>query len=353
MKPTTQPQPRALDHYRNAHRVAFAPLTFQAARVARDNGLLEALERAGDAGLDPADAARQAGIPLYAARVLLEACFSIDLLELEAGRYRLAKAGFILLRDELVRVNLDFTHDVCYQGAFRLDQALREGRPAGLEVFGPWPTIYAGLTQLPPKVLESWLAFDHLYSDGAFPRALDVVFARPTARLLDVGGNTGKWSLLCAARDPAVRVRILDHPAQLALARANAVAAGVEGRIETQAMDLLDHGQAFPAGFDAVWMSQFLDCFGEADIAQLLRRGAAALAPGGRLYVMETYWDRQPVPAARDAVIGTSLYFTCMANGSSRMYHSDDLRTLLGAQGLRVVHDVQIGYHTLWTCQPA
>ena len=35
-------------------------------------------------------------------------------------------------------------------------------------------------------------------------------------------------------------------------------------------IDFLDHGQAFPTGFDAIWMSQFLDCFSEADIVQIV-----------------------------------------------------------------------------------
>jgi SAM-dependent methyltransferase len=351
---SVQPQPNKKypDHYRNAHRIAFAPLTFQAARIARDRGLLQALESAGENGLDPGEAAAGAGVSLYSARVLLEACYSLDLVHLREGRYSLSHAGFLLLHDETVRVNMDFTHDVCYQGAFDLEASLAEARPAGLKAFGAWPTIYEGLTQLPKKALHSWLAFDHFYSSGAFPGALSVVFGSPTRRLLDVGGNTGKWSLLCAAHDPSVQVTILDHPAQLELAKSAAAAAGLAGRVDFLPMDLLDHGRPFPGGFDAVWMSQFLDCFGEPDIADLLRRGRQALAPGGRLYILETYWDRQATPAARDALIGTSLYFSCMANGTSRMYHSDDLRKLVAAQGMTVAHDVQLGYHTLWTCLP-
>lgn len=342
---------RTLDDFRNAHRVAFAPLTFQAARIARDRGLLEALESGREAGLTPEAAAQASGLSHYAVRILLEACASLDLVALQEGRYRLGLSGYLLLHDESVRVNMDFTHDVCYQGAYFLEEAVMQGRPAGLKVFGDWPTIYAGLTQLPPKAQSSWFAFDHAYSSGAFPAALPVVFAHRVKRLLDVGGNTGKWSLACTQADPGVRVTLLDHPGQLALAAQNAQAAGVVERIDFKGMDLLDHTVPFPQGYDVVWMSQFLDCFIETDIVQLLRRGRRALVPGGRLYVLETYWDRQPHPAARDAVIATSLYFACMANGNSRMYHSDDLRLCLKQAGLTVRRDDQLGYHTLFTCQ--
>lgn len=346
------PPKNFLAPYLEAHRIAFAPLMFQAARVARDNGLLAAVERAGDAGLTPDEAARQAGCSRYAARVLLEAGLSMQLVALREGRYVLERAGHLILHDEMTRVNMDFTHDVCYRGAFSLEESLERGRPEGLKVFGAWPTIYEGLTRLPAQVQESWFAFDHFYSDGVFPLALPVVFSRKPRTLLDVGGNTGKWALKCTAFDPDVAVTILDHPAQLAEAMENAAAAGVPGRVAGHAMNLLDHAKPFPTGYDAVWMSQFLDCFPEQDIVELLRRGKAALSPDGRLYVVETFWDKQPNEVARYCINATSLYFTCMANGTSRMYHSDDLRQCLAAVGLEVEAEAQLTYHTVFTCRP-
>ena len=65
----------------------------------------------------------------------------------------------VLLTDEGTRVNLDFNHAVNYRGMFHLEEALREGRPAGLATLGDWPTIYEGLSQLPDDVRESWFAF--------------------------------------------------------------------------------------------------------------------------------------------------------------------------------------------------
>jgi ubiquinone/menaquinone biosynthesis C-methylase UbiE len=340
--------------YLAAHRLAFAPLLFQAARVARDNGLLTAVERAGQAGLTPAEAAAAASLPLYATRVLLEACLSADLVELEGERYHLTGTGRLVLSDPMTRVNMDFTHDVCYQGAFHLDESLAQGKPAGLQVFGQafgsFPTIYEGLTRLPDRARASWFAFDHYFSDRMFPQALRSVFAHKPRTLLDVGGNTGRWALACTRHDPNVKVTILDHPAQLELAQAAARDAGVQPRISGHPMDLLDHTRPFPPGHDAVWMSQFLDCFPEPDITHLLRRGREALAPAGRLYIVETYWDRQPNEIARLCLHATSLYFACMANGTSRMYHSEDLKPCITAAGLEIAEEQQLGFHTLTIC---
>ncbi len=52
-------------------------------------------------------------------------------------------------------------------------------------------------------------------------------------------------------------------------------------------------------------------------------------------------------------MIATSLYFACMANGNSRMYHSGDLLKCIADAGMKVVADDQLGYHTLFTCVSA
>jgi ubiquinone/menaquinone biosynthesis C-methylase UbiE len=204
-------------------------------------------------------------------------------------------------------------------------------------------------------VQRSWFAFDHYYSDAAFPAALPLVFKEAPERLLDVGGNTGKWALQCARFDASVRITIADMPGQLRLARETVRWAGLEDRIGFAAIDLLDEAQAFPEGCDAIWMSQFLDCFSEKEIVSILKRAARALEPGGALYILEAFWDRQRDEAAAFSLQQTSLYFTCIANGSSRMYRSADLLRCLEESGLKVVeeHDPVGLCHTLFKCRKA
>jgi SAM-dependent methyltransferase len=342
---------RVPKQYRQAHLLAFSPLFFQAAMAARNMGILAAIHDAGAEGLVSTEVAARANVSLYAAKVLLEGCQALELVAAEAERYRLTDAGLLWLSDEMTNVNANFVQDICYAGASRLEHSLKTGRPAGLKVFGDWSTIYEGLTQLPPGVQRSWFAFDHFYSDGAFPLVFPRVFGSRPKKLLDVGGNTGKWALHCLRHDPDVEVTVLDHPGQLDRLRENAAAAGLEARLRTVALDLLDHDRAFPAGFDVVWMSQLLDCFGEPDIARLLERGRAALVPGGRLCIMEAFLDRQANEVGELILQGLSLYFSCMANGTSRMYDSQEFLDLIASVGLRVESDEAIGMsHTLLTC---
>jgi len=343
-----------LDAKFHAQRLAFGPLMFQAARTLRCTGVLAELHDAGRNGLSAEELQeRLPDISVYAARILLEAGLAAEMLALEEGRYRLTKVGLLVLSDPMTRVNFDFVQDVCYRPFFHFEEAIREGTPAGLRELGPWPTIYEGLAHLAPQAKESWLAFDHFYSDGVFPKVLPIVFDPPARRLLDVGGNTGKWALAACAHDSAVKVTILDLPGQLAQALQNAAAAGEAHRISGQAIDFLDPDAPLPDGHDVIWMSQFLDCFGEEEVISILRRAAAVMEPGTRLYILETFWDRQRYEAARFSVINTSLYFTAVANGNSKMYHSERMKHCIAEAGLRVVSEVdEIGVcHTLFRCE--
>ena len=100
-------------------------------------------------------------------------------------------------------------------------------------------------------------------------------------------------------------------------------------------------------------MSQFLDCFSEVEILSILRRAAKVMGPQSRLAVMETFWDRQKYEPASFCLTMTSLYFTVMANGNSKMYHSDDMIRLVEAAGLVVeeIHDGLGQGHSVLICK--
>lgn len=338
-----------------AQRIAFAPIVFQACRVLRDSGVLERVQQSGDAGMTLDEVAARTELPRYGIKVLLESGLGIGLFCLNDGRFTLTQLGHCMFRDPMTRINMDVVHEVCYRGMFDLDKALQEGKPTGLKTLGNWKTLYEGLSSMTPQARASWLAFDHYYSDMAFPAALPLVFADHPKRLLDVGGNTGKWAVECAKFDPDVRITIADLPQQLELARETIRDNHLESRVDFLAIDVLDQSKSFPEGYDAIWMSQFLDCFSESEIISVLRRVASSLASGSNLYILELFWDRQPNEIAAFCLQQTSLYFTCIANGNSQMYHSADMMRCLGESGLALVeeHD-QVGpHHTLFKCRKA
>ena len=346
----------ALEAVTAAQRLAFGPLAFQATAALRDRGVLASLAKTTHVeGSTIEDVAVATGLSLYAVRVLLEAGLGLHIVWRRDGRYFLGKLGRFLLDDEMTRVNFDFTRDVCYQAAAHLGESLEEGRPAGLKELGPWTTLYEGLSVMPEPALTSWHAFDHFYSDGAFPVVCERLAAQPPRRLMDIGCNTGKWARMCLARMPELEMGLVDLPPQLARARTHLEEAGVGQRAGYHAVNLLDPQAALPTGFDLVWMSQFLDCFSDDEIVAILRKVRTALPPGGRVWILELFWDRQRFEAAAFSLQQTSLYFTCVANGNSQMYDSPVFLALIERAGLEVsaVTDGVGGYHTLVECRVA
>ena len=350
----TQDRLSAREAQRQAQFIAFGPIVFQVSRLMVKFGILDALR---DREMTLAEIAAAAGLSEYAAKVLVEASLSIGiiLVNTETDQYSLSKTGWFLLNDPATRVNLDFNHDVNYEGFFHLEEALLEGRPAGLAHFGDWPTIYEGLSSLPKQVQKSWFGFDHFYSDHSFDEALSIVFKYHPRHLMDVGGNTGRWALRCVDYNPDVRVTVVDLPQQLVMMREQTAGQPGAERIDGYAMNMLDPSARFPEDRhpDMIWMSQFLDCFSEAEILSILQRVTRVMGPDTRLAIMETFWDRQRFEPASFCLTMTSLYFTVMANGNSKMYHSDDMTRLVDQAGMQVeeIHDGLGQGHSIMVCK--
>ena len=348
----TQEQRTAVEAQRLAQEIAFGPVIFQVSRLMLKFGIFQLLADKRE-GCTLSEISERSELTRYAAQVLLEASLTIGTVLLKEDRYVLAKTGWFLLNDEMARVNMEFNHDVNYLGLFHLEEALLNGRPEGLKVFGEWPTIYEGLSRLPEQVQKSWFGFDHFYSDHSFDRALEIVFLHSPKRLLDIGGNTGRWATRCVRYNREVEVTIVDLPQQLEMMRQQTADLPGAERIHGHAANLLDRNVPFPTGFDAVWMSQFLDCFSEEEATNILSRVAQSVGKDSKVYIMETLWDRQRYETASYCLTQISLYFTAMANGNSKMFHSEDLIRCIRNAGLEVeeIHDhIGLG-HSILQCR--
>jgi len=342
----------ALQAKTDAQKIAFAPIMFQAAKALRDFGILSFLRKE-KTGKTVKEIAEKAGISEYGALVLLEAGLSLEMIMVKDDLYFLTKTGYFMIADKLTRVNTDFTNDVNYKGFFHLQDAIKEGKPVGLhKEFGAWATVYEALAEMPEKFRESWFGFDHYYSDDSFPQVMPIIFKNNPKKIMDVGGNTGKFSIKCAEYNPDVEITILDLPGQLKDAEKNISEKGFQDRIKGYPINLLDFSKPYPKGHNVIWMSQFLDCFSEEEIVNLVSNARDAMDENAELFIMETLWDKQRFDASTYSLHATSLYFTCIANGNSRMYHSEDMKRLVEKAGLKVVEvfeDIGVS-HTILRC---
>lgn len=349
---------RAVDAKTRAQEIAFAPMTFQAIRAMLELGILQMIEDAGDRGISGKELAEKSKISLYGVNVLCEMALGMEVIKLSQDsifekneRYVIGKIGWMLLEDELTKANFWFTNDICYQGAWDLLESIKNDKPAGLKVFGDkWTTIYEALSSLPERAKKSWFDFDHFYSDIAFPDALPIVFAKKPELLVDIGGNTAKWAIACCRYNSSVHVTIMDLPGQTAVAEKNAAKEGFSDRISTRAGNILGEEAVLPEGADAVWMSQFLDCFSLHQITKIAKKISSSIGDSTSVYVLEPLWDKQHFMASSYSLQATSLYFTCMANGNSKMYRYEEIVNAIEEGGLKLRtahHNLGSNHYTL------
>ena len=325
----------ALEAQHEAQKIAFAPVIFQVVRTMRDFGILKLLSTH-KKGLTLEEISEQSGISSYGVKVLLESALSASVVLMEDEVYYLGKIGYFLENDKMTRINMDYNHHVNYHGLYDLDKSIKESRPVGLQVFGDWDSIYPHLSTLPDNAKKAWFDFDHFYSDSAFDDAIDVIKQSGAKTLLDIGGNTGKFSIRCAKIVEDISLTILDLPEQIEMATANIKEHNLEDRVNFYPLNILDHNNPIPKGFDIIWMSQFLDCFGEEDAIKILSRIAESMEKNSRIFILEPIIDRQQHQTGSYCITNTSPYFTAMANGCSKMFNTKDLFGYIRKAGLEI-----------------
>lgn len=352
---------RAIDARFEAQKIAFSPLTFFAVDSMISLGVLKAIEEASDAGLTSKDVSKICRISLYAAGLLCDVGLVMGILRLKAlpntgdvengekgsafsggevtndsdAHYVLGKTGFMMINDALTQANFSFVRDVCYDGAKFLKESFINGAPEGLKVFGDkWATVYEALSSLPNNVQKSWFDFDHYYSDVAFPEALPIVFAQKPKNICDIGGNTAKWAIACCKYNSDVTITIVDLPGQTKMAQKAISDAGYSSRIDTFCANVLSDDIALPARRDVYWMSQFLDCFSLEQVTKIIQKIGAVCDKGSSIFVLEPLWDEQKFAGNAYSLVATSLYFSCIANGCSKMYKYSELVGAIEAGGV-------------------
>lgn len=198
--------------------------------------------------------------------------------------------------------------DVVFDEWDTLEESLRLGRPAvhmhdWLAARGKWPAFNAAMT--------------------AFARsAADIVAAAvPLAgahTLIDIGGSHGVYAIACCRRAPVLRATVFDLPVALEHTTANAVAAGVGDRVTVQAGDLARDDLG--SGYDVALLFQLAHYFDDAGLAAVLAKVRAALAPGGRIVILDQLTTSGPLPAALAFLRTLALQYRISLGGELRSF---------------------------------
>ena len=170
-----------------------------------------------------------------------------------------------------------------YESFRHLDMALR-----GERVF-PDKGFYEGLVYEAGIGGERFSSAQHSGSLGPARLMAKRVDLKDRRKLLDVGGGSGAYSIAFCVANPQLSATILDFPQTVDTAKRYAREAGFADRIANLAGNAI--AVDWPDGHDVVLMSYIWSAVGEAGIAILAKRAAAALPPGGLLLVHDFMVD--------------------------------------------------------------
>jgi ubiquinone/menaquinone biosynthesis C-methylase UbiE len=177
-----------------------------------------------------------------------------------------------------------------------------------------------------------------------FARAMAPMMAMPSQRLaellavsdagplrvLDVAAGHGLFGIAVAKANPRAAITALDWKPVLEVAQENANKSGVGDRYAIRAADALTGDLGGP--YDLVLLTNFIHHFDQATCTRFLKRVRSALAPGGRVAILDFVPDENritPPPAAAFAV--TMLAVT----PSGDAYTFSEYQQMLGDAGFR------------------
>jgi SAM-dependent methyltransferase len=118
-------------------------------------------------------------------------------------------------------------------------------------------------------------------------------------KILDIAGGTGIYAYAMLRRNPSLRALVLDGPQVLKVAREMAQRYGVLERTEFIAADMFR--DPLPPDCDVILLSNVLHDWDVPECRALVRRGADALPPGGRLLIHDVFLNDEldgPLPIA-------------------------------------------------------
>ena len=258
-----------------------------------------------------------------ATRILADACVALGLLTKTArGRYGLTPVA----REQLVSTMPGARNDMItlvaalYHGWGHLATAVRTDAPV------PASAVPASVQP----------------NEAAFARAMAVIGRQQAAatakhlqlgrvrRVLDVGAGPGFYAIAFAQAQPRLTVTVFDRPKTVAIALANARAAGVGDRVQGLAGDVLR--DPVGEGYDLIFASNLIHSMAATEVAALVRKLGAALAPGGQLVIKDFIPDDTRRGPAWPLLFAVNMLVNCPGGDC---YTQRELKGWFAAAGLQ------------------
>ncbi len=269
-------------------------------------------------------------------RMLLDALVAMEVLEKQGDRYRLTPfAARYLVRESPDYVGHMLERDTLWQLWTALPEAVKTGRPV-VDV-----TRQQHAEEFFPYLVQS-LHIIHREPARRLAEALGAGRSRRGLRVLDVACGSAVWSLAIAGADREARVTALDFPQVLEVTRTFVEASGVADRYEYLPGNLreLDFGHE---RYDVILLGNIVHGEGERVARELFRKAHRALAPAGRLVIIDM------VPNDERTGPPFPLFFALnmlLHTAEGDTFTLAEYRRWLEEAGFHSVEPVEIGTHS-------
>ena len=157
-------------------------------------------------------------------------------------------------------------------------------------------------------------------------------------RLLDVGGGHGTYSILMCQKYPQLQAIILDYFAGLETARQNIARVGLQDRITLQKGDMWE--AHWGDGFDMILLFNVLHQHDLETNVRLLQKAQRALAPGGKVAVLDQITGKIPGRATNALIRLIALQYYLFADG--RIFSREEMSEMISRAGF-----TNIQFHNL------
>jgi precorrin-6B methylase 2 len=166
---------------------------------------------------------------------------------------------------------------------------------------------------------------------GMAPALAETLDLSGCSRLLDFGGGPGTFAIHFCLANPKLRATVFDLPTTRHFAEKTIARFGLSDRIDFREGSFLDENAVTVGTYDAAWLSHVLHGEGPEQAEAVVAHAAAALKPGGRLFIHEFILDDtlasplQPSLFSLNMLVGTE---------DGRSYSDGQIREMMTRQGL-------------------
>lgn len=197
--------------------------------------------------------------------------------------------------------------------------------------------------ELPPEMAVRITAFMDAHSQASSRGVAQLPLFADVRSVMDVGGGSGVFAIQLAKAWPQLSATVMEIDAVCAAADSYIAAAGLGGRVKTQAVNMFT--QAWPTGHDALFFSNVFHDWSEPTCRLLAEKAFAALPSGGRILLHEMLMDDDGC-----GPLTTAAFSVLMLLGTrGRQYTLSELRGMLEGAGFVDVEAQETGggYYSL------